>query len=380
MKIIAPVGRLLSFALVVLCFAPEVVFAQQTNVPIESLSNEKVVEKIAPAVVTVLTGKGDGLLDKVGSGVIVSSDGVILTAYHTVKDASQVQIRLKNGEIYDKVELLAFDERRDAAALKISATNLPAIATGAGESKIGGKVFVVSNSQNLGWTAADGVLSAERLADEIPKAGRGFRVLQFSAPISAGSSGGLLTDENGLAIGLIVGSLSAGQNLNFAIPFASINGLAASTKIVLAFSKGDQLELPQAVRPPTSIDIVNADPKAILRDAKVFYINSVSELISEKMMERALMKTPEFEQGKLKLVNKYDAADITIEVKHDLFTFDYRYSMTDRRTNILLATGKVTVWDGKVASKKFARMIVAKLRQLRENNELEKKATQTGKL
>ncbi len=368
MKIITPACRLFSFAVLVLCIASKIAVAQQT-----SLSNEKVIEKIAPTVVTVLTGTGDGLLDKVGSGVIVRSDGVILTAYHTVKNASQVQIRLKNGEIYDKVELIAADERRDAAALKISATNLPAIAISAGESRIGGKVFVVSNSQNLGWTAADGVLSAERLADEIPNAGRGFRVLQFSAPVSAGSSGGLLTDETGLAIGLIVGSLSAGQNLNFAIPFASINGLAASTQIVLSFSKGDQLELPQAVRPPTSIDIVNADPKAILRDAKVFYINSVSELISEKMMERALMKTPEFEQGKLKLVNKHDAADITIEVKHDLFTFDYRYSMTDRRTNILLATGKVTVWDGKIASKKFARMIVAKLKQLRETEESAKK-------
>lgn len=366
----------LSLLFVILCSSNENVFAQPANLATGSSSNGKIIEKTMPEVVMILTGKGDGLLDKTGSGVIVRSDGVILTAYHVIKDASQVQIRLKSGEIYDKVDLIAFDERRDTAALKISATNLPAAKISAEEPTIGEKVFVVSNPQSLGWTVADGILSGVRMADEIPNAGRGFKVLQFSAPVSGGSSGGLLTNEKGEAIGLIVATLSPGQNLNFAIPFPSINGLADSSKILLSFSKGSELELPQAVRPPSSNDIVNADPKAILRNARIFYIYSYSDLINEEMMQNAFMKMPEFEKWKLLIVEKQDAADVLINVEHDLFTFDYRYSMTDRRTNIVLATGKVTVWDGNIASKKFAKMIIAKLKLLREPPTEEKKKTE----
>jgi S1-C subfamily serine protease len=351
----------------ILLFSQTAAFAQQTALSNDNYTNEKIAEKTSPSVVLVLTGKGAGVLDKVGSGVIVRSDGLILTAYHVVKDATQVQVRLKNGEIYDKVDLLGFDERRDVAAIKISATNLSAAVINTEEPKIGGKVFVVSNPQTLSWTIADGLLSAVRMADEIPNAGRGFRILQFSAPVSPGSSGGLLTDEKGLAIGLIVASLASGQNLNFAIPLSSVNGLADSSKTLLSFGKGNELELPQTVRPPTSIDIINADPKAMLRNAKVFYISSDASLITSTMMQNALQKMPEFEKWKLVIVkDKSDLADILISVDHQLYTFDYRFSMTDRRTNVLLATEKVTVWDGKIASEKFAKMIIAKLRQLRE--------------
>lgn len=341
------------------------VFAQSASTSNETPASEKSVEKTMSSVVLILTGKGDGLLNKLGSGVIVRNDGVILTAYHVVKDAAQVQIRLKNGEIYDKVDLLGFDERRDIAALKIPATDLPAAEIRNEEAKIGGKVFVVSNPNGLNWTVADGLLSSLRLADEIPNAGRGFRVLQFSAPVSQGSSGGLLTDENGQALGLIVASSTSGQNLNFAIPISSVKGLADSPQKVMSFGKGNALELPQAIRPPTSIDVLNAEPKDLLRNAKIFYISSDSVLISEKMMENALMKMPEFANWKLAIIKDSKNADILINVEHQLFTFDYRYTMTDRKTSLVLASGKVTVWDGKIASRKFAEKIVAKLREIK---------------
>ena len=349
------------------------IFAQTVSISGENLSSEKILEKTMPSVVLILAGKGDGLLEKLGSGVIVRNDGVILTAYHVIKDATQVQIRLKNGEIYDKVDLLGFDERRDVATIKISATDLPAAPISNEEIKIGGKVFVISNPQGLSWTVADGLLSSLRLADEIPNAGRGFRVLQFSAPVSSGSSGGLLTDEKGQAIGLIVASLTSGQNLNFAIPIPSVKGLADSSQKIMSFGNGKALELPQAVRPPTSIDILNTDSKEILRNARIFYIYSYSVLVSEKMMENALMKKPEFEKWKLAIVKESKIADVIINVEHDLFTFDYRFTMSDRRTSIVLASGKVTVWDGKIASNKFAKIIIAKLKELKETKSDSKK-------
>ncbi|MBA2737583.1 MAG: trypsin-like peptidase domain-containing protein, partial [Pyrinomonadaceae bacterium] len=272
-----------------------------------------------------------------------------------------------------------FDERRDVAAIKISATDLPAAPISNEEIKIGGKSYVISNPQGLNWTVADGLLSQMRLADEIPNAGNGFRVLQFSAPISAGSSGGLLTDEKGQAIGLIVASLTSGQNLNFAIPFSSVKGLANTSGKIMSFGSGKSLELPLPIRPPTAIDIVNSDPKEILRNAKIFYIESDSVLISEKMMENSLMKKPEFEKWKLAIVKEAKTADVMINVEHQLFTFDYRFTMSDRRTSIVLASGKVTVWDGKIASDKFAKMIIAKLKALKEPNPASEKKTSEKK-
>ena len=359
---------LISFALIFSLSISKTTFAQTANPPNENLSSEKIIEKILPSVVAILTGKGAGALDKIGSGVIVRNDGVILTAYHVIKDATQVQIRLKTGEIYDKVDLLGYDERRDVAAIKISASNLPAAAIAPEEAKIGSKVYVVSNPQSLSWTVADGVLSALRMADEIPNAGQGFRVLQFSAPASSGSSGGLVTNEKGQAIGLIIASMLPGQNLNFAIPLSSVSELANLSKVLMSFGKGNELELPQAVRPPSSADILNADPKQILSNARLFYISSNSELISNKMMESALMKMPEFEKWKLAIINEWGKADINISVEHQLFTFDYRYTMTDRRTSRVLDTGKVTVWDGNNASDKFAKMIIQKIKESRESN------------
>ena len=134
----------------------------------------------------------------------------------------------------------------------------------------------------------------------------------------------------------------------------------------MSFGNGKSLELPQAVRPPSSIDIVNTDSKETLRRAKIFYIYSDSELISAKMMENALMKKPEFEKWKLAIVGEPKIADVTINVEHQLFTFDYRFTMSDSRTSIILASGKVTVWDGATASDKFAKIIMAKLKELKE--------------
>jgi hypothetical protein len=371
MKILLP-KLLLIFAL---SFSLPTLFSQDLSGSTENLTGEKNVEKAMSSVVIVLAGKGDGLLNKLGSGVIIRSDGIILTAYHVVKDATQLQIRLKNGEIYDRVDLLAFDERRDVAAIKITATDLPAVSFRDEDLTIGGRVFVISNPQSLNWTVADGLLSSLRLADDIPNAGKGFIALQFSAPVSAGSSGGLLTDEKGNAIGLIVASLTSGQNLNFAIPLSSVKGLANASDKVMSFGSGNSLELPRAVRPPTSIDVLKADPDEILRNAKIFYVTSDSVLISVKMMENALMKRPEFAKWKLAIIKEYKNADVIINVEHQLFTWDYRYTMFDRQTEIVLASGKVTVWDGNIASKKFAKKIIARLKELKTTKEDDNKKT-----
>src|SRR5712691_10153346 len=192
-----------------------------------ALSGDQVVERVSPCAVSILVGKGDGQVAGVASGVIIRSDGVILTANHVLKGMREVQVRLKSGEIYDQVELMGSDERRDVAALRISAAGLPVLPFGNSASAASGAVvFVVSNAVGLPWTASSGILSATRMADDVPGAGSGYRILQFTAPLSPGSSGGVLVDAEARILGIVVGSLSIGQNINFAVPIDSIAGLA----------------------------------------------------------------------------------------------------------------------------------------------------------
>lgn len=71
-------------------------------------------EASVDSVVTIFLA-GDRGLHTVGSGLVVNSNGYILTAYHLVKDAREIRIRLRNGEIYDKAEIVSTDERRNIA-------------------------------------------------------------------------------------------------------------------------------------------------------------------------------------------------------------------------------------------------------------------------
>ena len=127
----------------------------------QALSGDQVVDRVSPAAVSILVGKGDGQVAGLASGVIIRSDGVILTANHVVKGMREVQVRLKSGEIYDQVELIASDERRDVAALRIPAAGLPVLPIGgSANAASGATVFVVSNAVGLPWTASSGILSA----------------------------------------------------------------------------------------------------------------------------------------------------------------------------------------------------------------------------
>src|SRR5712691_9919160 len=72
-----------------------------------ALSGDQVVDHVSPAVVLILVSTGNGQVSGIGSGLIVRSDGIVLTANHVVKGMREVQVRLKNGEVYDRVELIA---------------------------------------------------------------------------------------------------------------------------------------------------------------------------------------------------------------------------------------------------------------------------------
>ncbi len=359
--------------LVLLCSLP---LAAQTT-----LSGTQIVEKAALSVALVLAAAPEGGV-RYATAIIVREDGILLTAYHAVKGAREVQVRLKNGEIYDQVQLLASDERRDVAALRISAKGLPAITLGdLAKAPDGSRAYVISHPRALPWSTSEGILSAVRMADDIPGAGQGYRVIQFTAAISPGSSGGVLLDAQGGALGIVVGSVSLGQSLNFAVPLESVMGLAAATGGT-PFASGKDLKLPTepervpeytepripAANPTVAENsevLSSRDPQVLMRNFRTIDVQSRSTWIEASAVQAALEKQPEFLAWGLVVVNDPKVADVMLTVDRVLFTWDFTYELTHRNTSIVLHTGKVTSIDGLHASSTIARRLMDKVKTAR---------------
>src|SRR5690348_5048707 len=342
----------------------------QTTAP--TLSGDQVVERVSPAAVSILVGKGDGQLAGVASGVIIRSDGVILTANHVVRGMREVQVRLKSGEIHDQVELIASDERRDVAALRIPATGLPVLPIGSSANAASGAtVFVVSNAVGLPWTASSGIVSATRMADDVPGAGSGHRILQFTAPLSPGSSGGVLVDAEARILGIVVGSLSVGQNVNFAVPIDTIAGLGNASGGT-RFDSGARLKPfgakataaaaapsnpPAAPVAPPGLTL----PRSEQRQMHTISVHSKTIYLRRERLQDDIHKTAMFPHLGVRFADYGQTADIAITVDRPVMTFDWTYTLVYQPRSLTLASGTVEATDEFDAGPKLAAVIVEQL-------------------
>ena len=144
-----------------------------------------------------------------GSGVIVSSKKVV-TNWHVVEDAASIRV-LANGQQFS-ASVVRLDQSRDLCELTVPDLPGTPIATRTlATLEIGETVFAVGAPLGLELTISDGIVSALRHF-------RGGRAIQFTAPISQGSSGGALVDVHGQLVGITTFVLVEGQSLNFALP------------------------------------------------------------------------------------------------------------------------------------------------------------------
>ena len=336
----------------------------------QAADDSEVVARASAATVLVLAGEGAGRLSSISTGVIVRPNGVVLAAYHAIKDAREVQVRLHSGDIYDQVVLLGADERRDVAALRMTAASLPTLPLGTGaEAKPGQTVYVVSSSSGLGWSASKGVIAALRPADEIPGAGQGFRVLQFTAPVSGGASGGPLVDAQGALLGIITKAIAPGSGNGpaeaaFAVPIETVIGLADGTGHQ-ALGSGAALQLPASRPSPTSAAVAASNAPDLLRSARALIIDSRSMYFTPDSLEKALASQKGFEGLGLMIVKDRRVADLLITVDRPLFTYTFTYSVTDQRTSVVLDSGKVTAIDGGAAATRIAKQLVTKWQKVR---------------
>jgi hypothetical protein len=114
--------------------------------------------------------------------------------------------------------------------------------------------------------------------------------------------------------------------------------------------------------------IAETSPKGILSRAHVVYIYSSTDFLTDVQLQNALRKRPEFETWQMAIVDgwgKHEAADIVISVDRPLFTYTFTYKITSRGNGIVLATGKVTGWDGNDAAPKLAQRVIEDLKVAR---------------
>ncbi|OFW42708.1 MAG: hypothetical protein A3J29_10495 [Acidobacteria bacterium RIFCSPLOWO2_12_FULL_67_14b] len=155
-----------------------------------------------------------------GSGVIVSADGYILTNHHVVDQAARIQVELSDRRVMDAT-LVGADQPSDLAVVKIDGANLPVVPIGDSTAmRVGDLVLAVGNPLGVGQTVTMGIVSAKGRATGLGD-GSYEDFLQTDAPINQGNSGGALVNTAGELVGINSQILSpSGGNIGigFAVP------------------------------------------------------------------------------------------------------------------------------------------------------------------
>lgn len=181
------------------------------------------VKQVLPSVVTILARRGEDSKLSGGSGFVVAPER-IATNWHVITGADQVTVVTPAGKHLAATEFSA-NGAHDLAILTVPGLDLPALPLGSSEVLAAGQSVVAAGAP-LGLTAtvSEGIVSAQREVD-------GVRVIQNTAPISPGSSGGPLLDRQGQVVGYNSFYLEGGQNINFAHRVEHIAPLLAPGEI-----------------------------------------------------------------------------------------------------------------------------------------------------
>ncbi|GLU34466.1 Do family serine endopeptidase [Trinickia caryophylli] len=236
-------------------------------------------QRAMPAVVNVFSGKGgsvppnpqandplfryffgnpkggrdqqpDDSATNLGSGVIVSSEGYILTNQHVVDGADQIEVALADGR-RTTAKVVGVDPETDLAVLKINVTNLPTITLGrVDEARVGDVVLAIGNPFGVGQTVTMGIVSA--LGRNHLGINTFENFIQTDAPINPGNSGGALVDAHGnlLGINTAIYSRSGGSlGIGFAIPVSTAKSVLESIITTGTVTRGWIGVEPQDVTP-----------------------------------------------------------------------------------------------------------------------------------
>jgi S1-C subfamily serine protease len=184
--------------------------AQQKAVPPpqRTYSTEELFQLASPAVVLVEVYDQEGHKRGLGSGFAASANGSVVTNYHVIRGASRATAKFADGTFAPVVGVVAYDPGHDVAVIKVQAMSPPTLKLGDSDKlRVGDHVVAIGSPLGLQNTLSEGIVSAMRAG-----------LIQMSAPISPGSSGGPVLNPTGDVVAISVATIMSGQNLNFAVP------------------------------------------------------------------------------------------------------------------------------------------------------------------
>lgn len=191
--------------------APQIDFSDfiQPTVPFTTV---ELVKQVKPAVVLIKTYNDKGAEVGTGTGFYVSPD-LVVTNYHVIKRARQIVITSFDETESPIDEVVAENPKYDLAVLRTSNSVSPTeyLLVSHDSPEEGSHIYVIGNPLGLYGTVSDGLVSAIRYSEESGK------ILQITAPVSPGSSGSPVVNEDGIVVGVVSSIVTAGQNINIAI-------------------------------------------------------------------------------------------------------------------------------------------------------------------
>jgi S1-C subfamily serine protease len=190
------------------------VLAQSPNQPSSTSgkSARQIAQEAFPSVALLMMQDSNGQPRALGSGFVLR-EGLIVTNVHVIAGAASGYVKLVGeSRRFPIAGTVAVDEAHDLAICAVNGLAAPGLEVlASGDVSVGDEVYAVGNPEGLEGTFSQGIISAIRRA-------RPDTVLQMTAPISPGSSGGPVLDKHGTVVGIAVATFSEGQNLNLAVP------------------------------------------------------------------------------------------------------------------------------------------------------------------
>jgi serine protease Do len=188
------------------------------NAPRARLTPKDIVQRSSPAIVRIEAGD-----HKIGTGFILDKAGVVATNLHVVAGESTIKVRLLDGTLYPVMQIAGLDRDRDLALLKIvPAKPLPVLKLGDSDTlSAGDQIVAIGNPLGLDYSVTSGLISQVRPLNQ------DLTILQISAAISPGSSGGPLFNQFGEVVGVTTWYVAVGQSINLAVPGNYLKPLVA---------------------------------------------------------------------------------------------------------------------------------------------------------
>lgn len=189
-------------------------------------------ERVKPSLVTVRQLGRDGSIRGMGSGFVISEEGLVVTNLHVIGEGRPIQIEFSDGAVREVEEVLASDRHYDLAILRLAkgAPLMPLDLADSDSVRQGDLVLGFGAPQGLGFSVVPGAISAIRKL-EPGFAGEGetpeFPMLQLAMPIEQGNSGGPVVDLEGRVVGIVTLRHRLTENLGFAVPSNDLKALLA---------------------------------------------------------------------------------------------------------------------------------------------------------